>query len=61
MAGEAQVLGNIELDRIRFTLENLGWKIVSVDLNEDTGRLKFTASKSVDKPVTAPDNGEVRL
>lgn len=61
MVEELRILGNIELDRIRFTLENLGWKIVSVDLDEDIGRIKFCASKTIKPLEPAIEKERLRL
>lgn len=61
MPEELRILGNIELDRIRFTLENLGWKIVSVEMDEDIGRIKFAASKTIANETRPPEKEKVRL
>lgn len=61
MVEELRILGNIELDRIRFTLENLGWKVISVDLDEDIGRIKFCASKTLPKEDLPPEEERLRL
>lgn len=62
MPEELTILGNLEIDRVRFLVENLGWKIIAVSIDEGQRKINMEMRKIIPEEARAPGReDEVRL